>query len=172
MTTNNTLHKRKHLAQIAWVVPDISAAERFFQDTLHFPGFARMEHLRAEDLKGTYMGAPAKFQFHLALAISAGWMVELIQPVSGNSIYQDFLDQHGTGGVHHIAYTVAEADFDREFQELSAKGCRVVQALHLPVARVAYFDTSRELGVLTEIIGVTAAGVDLLTTLRNGAADS
>jgi catechol 2,3-dioxygenase-like lactoylglutathione lyase family enzyme len=156
---------RKHLAQIAWVVPDITAAERFFQKTLQFPSFARMEHLKAEDLEGSYRGAPAKFEFHLALAISAGWMVELIQPVSGRSIYQDFLDQRHSGGVHHVAYTVAEADFDRECHELSTKGYRVVQSMRLPVARVAYFDTEDELGVLTEIIGVTAAGVDLLATL-------
>jgi hypothetical protein len=124
-----------------------------------------MEHLRAEDLEGTYYGEPAVFEFHLALGYSAGWMVELIQPVSGSSIYRDFLDQQRTGGVHHIAYTVPEADFEHEVQELANKGVRVVQTLRLPVARVAYFDTSAELGVLTEIIGVTAAGVDLLSSL-------
>jgi methylmalonyl-CoA/ethylmalonyl-CoA epimerase len=157
--------KGKNLAQIAWVVPDITAAERFFQDSLGFPAFARMEHLRAEDLEGTYNGAPGDFELHLALGYSAGWMVELIEPVSGNSIYRDFLNQHSTGGVHHVAYTVPEAEFDHEVEELLGKGYPVVQTLRLPVARVAYFDTSAQLGVLTEIIGVTAAGVELLTTL-------
>src|SRR4051812_13067329 len=100
---------------------------------------------------------------------SAGWMIDLIQPVSGNSIYSDFLDQHGSGGVHHVAYTVPEADFEREFEELSSKGCRVVQTLRLPVARVAYFDTRREIGVMTEIIGVTTAGFEMLGALSAGA---
>jgi hypothetical protein len=131
-----------------------------------------MEHLRAEDLEGSYYGEPGVFEFHLALGYSAGWMIELIQPVSGSSIYRDFLDQQTGGGVHHIAYTVPEADFEDEVQELTRQGSRVVQTLRLPVARVAYFDTSAELGVLTEIIGVTAAGVDLIARLSRGALSS
>jgi hypothetical protein len=34
------------------------------------------------------------------------------------------------------------------------------------VARVAYVDTSRELGVLAEVIGVAFAGPDVLEQLR------
>ena len=170
--TTTPLSKSKNLAQIAWVVPDLAAAERVFQDTLGFPSFARMEHLRAQDLEGSYQGAPGRFEFHLALAYSAGWMIELIQPVSGANIYRDFLDRHPKGGVHHVAYTVPEADFEREVEELLSKGCRVVQTLRLPVARVAYFDTSVELGVLTEIIGVTAAGFELLASLSTGASST
>ena len=44
----------------------------------------------------------------------------------------------------------------------------VIQGLALPVARVEYFDTYRELGVATEIIGATPAGFALLDQLKHG----
>ena len=38
----------------------------------------------------------------------------------------------------------------------------------LPVAKVAYFDTYNEIGVATEIIGLTEAGNQLLEQLNTG----
>lgn len=158
----------RNFAQIAWVVPDIAAAERFFQGTLGVSGFRRM-NVRAAEVEGTYHGEPGDYEFDLSLAYSNGWMLELIQHVSGRSIYKDFLDQHAGGGVHHVACAVPEAEFEQAVEPLVARGHRVVQAMRLPVARVAYLDTSRELGVLAEVIGVTAAGVDLLEQLKRDA---
>jgi methylmalonyl-CoA/ethylmalonyl-CoA epimerase len=159
----------RNLAQICWVVPDIAAAERFFEDTLGVSGFTRMQNLRAQELEGTYHGEPGDFEFHLSLAWSHGWMLELIQHVSGRSIYKDFLDQHARGGVHHVACTVPEAEFEGAVEPLTMRGHRVVQALRLPVARVAYLDTSRELGIFAEVIGVTPAGYDFLDQLKRDA---
>jgi methylmalonyl-CoA/ethylmalonyl-CoA epimerase len=56
-----------------------------------------------------------------------------------------------------------------EGEPLTMRGHRVVQALRLPVARVAYLDTSRELGIFAEVIGVTPAGYDFLDQLKRDA---
>jgi len=154
--------------QVAWVVPDIRAAETFFRDVLGVPGFAKMENLQARDLDGTYRGRPADFAFHLYMAYSNGALIELIQPVDGESLFQEFLAARPRGGVQHVAYMVPESDFDEAVAQLARKGHPVVLTLTLPVARVAFFDTTAEIGVATEIIGVTAAGDEFLGQLRSG----
>jgi catechol 2,3-dioxygenase-like lactoylglutathione lyase family enzyme len=155
-------------AQIAWVVSDIQAAEKFFREVIGVPNFAKMENLRSEDLEGTYYEQSGNYVFHLYMAYSGESLIELIQPVSGQSIFNDYLKKHPYGGVQHIAYTVAEADLDKAISELTNKGYPVITSLNLPVAKVAFFDTSKEIGVVTEIIGLTAAGVEFLQQLKSG----
>lgn len=158
----------KNFGQVAWVVPDIEATAKFFQEKMGVPRFFKMQYLRAQELAGTYYGQPGDFEFHLYLAYSGGSILELIQPVSGKSIYTDFLDAQGKGGVQHIAYMVAEAEFNAAVAHLTNQGVPIMQSLVLPVAKVAYFDTFAEIGVATEIIGMTEAGVQFVEQLKNG----
>ena len=157
-----------HFGQVSWVVPDIHAAETFFRDVVGIAHFVKMENLRAAELEGTYRGQPATYSFHLYMAYSGGSMIELIQPVSGESLFQEWLARHPQGGVQHVAYTVPEAGFDQAVAELTGKGYPVLASLRLPVARVAFFATYQPIGVVTEIIGVTGAGVDFVNQLRSG----
>ena len=158
-----------HFCQVAWVVKDIQASEKFFREVVGVKNFARMENLKAEELEGTYMGKPGNFVFHLYLAYSGETMIELIQPVSGQSIYQDYLDKHPEGGVQHIAFMVPVSGLDKAVAELTDQGYRVLTSLTLPVAKVAYFDTYKEVGVATEIIGITEAGIEFIQQLKSGA---
>lgn len=158
----------KHFGQVAWVVKDIEKSATFFQETMGVPRFLKMENLRSQDLEGTYNGQASDFTFHLYLTISGGTMLELIQPVSGKSMYTDFLDHHTDGGIQHIAYLVQLAEFDETLAQLKKSGYSIIQSLVLPVASVAYFDTYTELGVATEIIGLTEAGNQLIEQLTTG----
>ncbi len=67
-----------HFSQVAWVVKDIQAAEKFFHDVIGIKNFVKLENLRAQELEGTYYGKPADFEFHLYMAYSGGSMIELI----------------------------------------------------------------------------------------------
>ena len=49
------------------------------------------------------MGRPASYSMRLALATAGNMLWEVIQPLEGPSIYQDFLAAHGEG-VHHVAF--------------------------------------------------------------------
>ena len=158
-----------HFAQVAWVVKDIQAAEKFFGDIIGVKNFARLENLNAEELEGTYKGKPGKFVFHLYLAYSGETMIELIQPVSGQSMYQDYLDKHPEGGVQHVAYMLPVADLDKAIAEMAEKGYSVLSGLTLPVAKVAYFDTYKDIGVATEVIGLTEAGYEFIQQLKSAA---
>jgi len=154
--------------QVAWVVPDIVAAERFFRQTLGVPGFAKLENVRSQDTDGTFDGKPGDFVFHLYMAYSNGILLELIQPVSGRSLYDDFLARNPSGGVQHVAFMVPESQFDGLVEQFESRGYPVAQGMTLPVARVAYFDTRREIGVATELIGATEAGMGWVEQLKNG----
>src|SRR5690349_184832 len=125
--------------QIAWVVSDIQAAEKFFRQVVGISNFVRMENLRAEDLEGSYYGKPAAYSFHLYMAYSGESLIELIQPISGQSIFQDYLDKHPQGGVQHIAYMVPEVELNKSIAEMTSKGYPVISTLRLPVAEVAFF---------------------------------
>jgi catechol 2,3-dioxygenase-like lactoylglutathione lyase family enzyme len=158
-----------HFSQVAWVVNDIQTAEKFFRDVMGITNFVKLENLRARDLEGTYYGKPADFEFHLYMAYSGESLIELIQPVSGQSIYQDYLEKNPIGGVQHIAFIVPVAGLDKAISELTGKGYHLITSLNLPIAKVAYFDTYKDIGVVTEIIGATDAGLEFVQQLKNGA---
>ncbi len=163
-TVNSSIGSR--FGQIAWVVPDIKAAEKFFREVIGVPEFVKMENLRADELEGIAYGEQANFVFHLYMAYSGGSMIELIQPVTGKSVFQDYLDKHPKGGVQHIAFTVPKAELDECVSGLTDKGYPAILNLTLPVASVAFFDTTNEIGVFTEIIGLTEAGVEFVEQLK------
>ncbi|MCP9915865.1 hypothetical protein [Cyanobium sp. ATX 6F1] len=54
--------------QVAWIVRDRSAAEKFFVETKGIRRFMHMEDLAAKDTEGTYLGKPGDWLCNLHLA--------------------------------------------------------------------------------------------------------
>lgn len=154
-------------SQVAWVVRDIAVAERFFRETMGVAKFLRLENVSARDTEGTYMGAPGDWVIHLYLAYAGDTQIELIQHVSGRSIFEDFLSQHGVG-VQHIAYWLREGEYDNAAQHLQSEGYRLMQSFSTPLARAGYFDTRSAIGVVTELIGATTEGERFRQSLKQG----
>jgi catechol 2,3-dioxygenase-like lactoylglutathione lyase family enzyme len=153
--------------QVAWVVRDIAAAERFFVETMGISRFMHMDNLAAKDLEGTYLGKPANWVFHLYVAYAGDTQIELIQPVSGASMFQESLDRHGDA-VQHVAYWLDDADYDAAAAHLESSGYQEIQSIRLPIARVGYFDTRRAIGVVTEIVGANKEGHEFIRNLKAG----
>jgi len=156
------------LTQVAWVVKDIKAAERFFNETLGIDNFSKTEIIRLGEFHGTYYGKPSKASSLVSIAYNAGTFLELIEPVSGPSIFQDYLDKNPGGGVHHIAYTTPAADLNQFISEMMTKGFDVVTSVDHPIARIVFFDTSKEIGVFTEIMGITEEGEKAVQKMKTG----
>ena len=157
-----------HLTQVAWVVKDIKTAEVFFRDTMGVTNFIKVENMRSQEVEGTYYGRPADFEWHVYIAFVGGAFIELIQPVSGRSIFQDYIDQNPAGGVQHLAYSVPIADLDRVTAELTNKGHPIIATFNMPVAKIIFFDTCKEIGVVTEVIGITDEGQEFVEKLKAG----
>jgi ABC-type transport system substrate-binding protein len=126
-----------------------------------------MDNLAAKDTEGTYLGKPGNWVCNLYIAYAGDTQIELIQPVSGASMFQESLDRHGDA-VQHVAYWLDDADYDAAGAHLESSGYPQIQSFRLPILRVGYYDTRAAIGVVTEIVGATEAGHDLRRTLKSG----
>ena len=147
-----------NFAQIAWVVKDLRVTERFFKDTMGISNFSKVATSRAKDYEGTYYGKPSNAENLVTQAYSGGIFIEIIQPVSGNSIFKDYLDKHPAGGVQHFAYSIHVTSFNKVISEFTDKGFLVISRFDTPWAEIIFFDTRKEIGVMTEIMGITKEG--------------
>ena len=157
-----------HFTQIAWVVKDIIVAEKFFRDTMGISNFSKVETIRVKEFEGTYYGKPSNAESLVAIAYSGGTFIELIQPLSGNSIFQDYIDKNPAGGIQHVAYSMPVAKLDKVVSEFGDKGFPVISSFNHPVAKIVFFDTYKQVGVMTEIMGITEEGVAAVEKMKNG----
>ena len=68
---------------------------------------------------------PGDYTFHLYLAYSGDSMIELIQPVSGMSVFHEFMGSGElAGGVQHIGFMVDESAYEAAVSRLASTGAR------------------------------------------------
>ena len=76
--------------------------------------------------------------------------LELIQPVSGDSVQKQFLETKGEG-INHLGFFVD--DLEKEVAKLVRKGFKVINSVkYVGGGGVAYLDTDRIGGVCFELI--------------------
>ncbi len=139
--------------QVAVVVRDLDAAmERYWTQfgigpwSVYTYGPHRMPHM-------TFRGSEQPYVMKLALAFVGATMYELIEHVSGPSIYEEHLAWRGEG-LHHLGYFVD--DVDAEIAAMASRGYALVQSGRgFGVdgdGGYAYFDTETDLGCIVEAI--------------------
>jgi len=144
--------------QIAWIVKDVEKAKTFFQEMPGVSNFSQTVTTRLKEYDGTYYGEPSNAENLVTMAYSGGTFIELIQPISGNSIFQDYIDNNPTGGIQHIAYSTPITNLDRVITKFKNKGFSVISSFDTPIAKIVFFDTRNEIGIFTEIMGITQEG--------------
>ena len=155
------------LTQIAWVVKDIETTLRFFQDVMGIKNFSKVDTIRVKEFGATYYGEPSNAESLVALAYTGGIFIELIQPVSGNSIFQDYIDKNPAGGMQHIAYSIPVDKLNKIISEFSDKGFPVISSFDHPIAKIVFFDTRKEIGIMTEIMGITEEGEKAVQQMKD-----
>ena len=158
MSSINKIIAKLELAQIGWVVPDIRAAVKFLTNALGIACFPEPELARAQDLKIYYYGKIEDSECLTSQTYNGGTFIELIQPLSGKSIFQDYLDKYPAGGTQHLAFRLPVNGFESVISELKEQGYKVISTVDHPIARMAFFDTYETLGMATEIMGITDEG--------------
>lgn len=96
-------------------------------------------------------GKPQGYAMRLALADIGGVQFELIEPKDDQSIYADFLKQHGEG-LHHVAFGVENYNDAMKF--FHGKGYEILQGGTWNGFTYSYLPTQHELGVISEIYNV------------------
>lgn len=103
-----------------------------------------------KNLEGTatYHGKPANFRMRLAFLEAGPVQIEFIQPLEGDNIYSDFLNEHGEG-LHHILFEVEDPT-----AVIDGIGAPVLQSggsSLRPGAIWSYLDTQEMLKVMVEL---------------------
>src|SRR3954467_14823821 len=94
-----------------------------------------------------------EIRFYPRQTYNGGTFIELIQPLSGQSMFHDYLARYPAGGTQHLAFRLPVGNFDQVTSDLREQGYAVMSEVDHPIARMAFFDTYQTLGVATEIMG-------------------
>jgi hypothetical protein len=142
----------RQMHQVSVVVKDIQAAvERYWN--LYRIGPWEIYTFEPPTLSGTTIhGRRGSYSMRIALAYMGDVQWELIQPLTGPSIYQEFLDQHGEG-VHHVGFGVD--DYDGAVAALRDKGIGMLMGGSWHGATFGYMDTEKDLGIIVEMFKLT-----------------
>jgi methylmalonyl-CoA/ethylmalonyl-CoA epimerase len=142
--------KNWKFAHAALVVKDMDKAVKLFEalEVGPFPPFLGGTGMSFSGK--TVHGKPVDYDMDLRIARSdlGGLTVELIQPLKGRSIYDEFLEEKGEG-LHHLAFMVD--DFDAEVADMEKKGFRVIQTGAMPNTKWAYLEAEGPGGMLIEL---------------------
>jgi len=144
------MHKNWKFMHASLVVKDMEKAIKHFEslEVGPFPPFIGGPGMAFSGK--SVRGKPIEYDMDLRLAKSdlGGLGLELIQPLKGETVYAEFLAEHGEG-LHHLAYGVE--DFDAETADMKKRGFEVVQTGAIGSSRWAYFNTDKVGGMLIEL---------------------
>jgi len=138
------------IVQVAYSVADIQEGMRRYGELLHVgPWFLVGPFVPP---KGVYRGAPTKMNVSLGLAFAGEVTIELIaQHDHEPSVFQEALKTRGGHGFHH--WGVGVRDFEKAAANYRSRGYAEAFTDTAPIGcRVIYFDTTRDLPGMTEII--------------------
>lgn len=141
------------IAQIAMVVEDLDVAVEQYHKLFGIEGWTFYTYGKPLVKEMSYHGQPAEHSFRVALSYFGDMRIELIQPLEGESIYKDFIAEHGYG-LQHLGVLVE--DMQAALAQARAAGLEMIQdgsGFGLDGdGHYAYLDTQKILGVTIELI--------------------
>src|SRR3989304_169304 len=138
----------RKIVQIAQVVRDIDKTMKKYHEILNIGPWAVYTFAPPVLRECTYKGKPSTATWVPALAGVGDTQLELMQPLSGESVYTRFLEKKGEG-IHHIKEWVD--DCAAAIEQYRKKGSGVIQSGKYDEDEFYYLDTEPELGMLYEI---------------------
>jgi len=98
--------------------------------------------------KGEVRGKPSEWGVKIGRIMIGDIELELLQPLEGESVLKEFLENNGEG-LHHIGFKVD--NIDAETQKLTAQGVNILMSAKTARGGFAYFETSIFGGVVLEL---------------------
>jgi methylmalonyl-CoA/ethylmalonyl-CoA epimerase len=137
-------------AQIAIVVKDREKTRAFYSSTFGI-GPWRLAELEYPDIM--VRGRKSAYRVGLAMAQWGEADLCLVQPLSGHSLYSEFLEE-GKEGFHHLAFDLTKEEKERALADLKEEGIEVLQGAVSSLgtgASWAYLSTDKIGGAFFEI---------------------
>jgi hypothetical protein len=139
------------IVQIAIVTRDIEASAKRWSALLGMPQSPITTTRPGQEVKVVYRGKPSSGRAKLAFFKTGQVVLELIEPVGGDTAWKEYLDQYGEG-VQHIGIQVTDLE----------GSVRRIQQLGYPEIHrgrydkdngtYVYFDTVKQLGTVVELL--------------------
>ena len=111
--------------QVAFVVEDLDAAAEAMSRSLGAAPWIGWNYTADYVPERVFRGQPGRFESRVAAWLGAEPNLELIQPVTGPSIFTEFLERHGPG-MQHLGYFVD--DFAAPKAHLESLGYEEIMA--------------------------------------------
>ncbi|MDQ0218040.1 glyoxalase [Peribacillus cavernae] len=140
--------------QIGLVVDDVEAYMKKYNDVYGIGPWTVYDFNKDNISNMTVHGKKEEYTFKVAICFEFHNMQwELIEPTSDNSIYSEFLKEHGPG-LHHIALSTENADSKENYEDvmlkMAARGINEIQGGEFAL-KYTYLDTMKDLGFILEI---------------------
>jgi methylmalonyl-CoA/ethylmalonyl-CoA epimerase len=141
------------IAQVAIIVPDLEQAVEHYWRLFGIGDWHFYTYGRPLVKSMTYHGQASDYKMRVALSYLGPMRIELIEMVEGDTVYADFVREHGYG-VHHFGVLVE--DMSAAIAEAEAAGLVMTQDGagfgRDGDGHYAYLDTEDKIGVTIELI--------------------
>ena len=133
--------------QLGFVFKDIEKHAKILENLFNipkftfFPPFSNMVKLRGKEISTTTK---------IGFSRNFNTQIELIQPIEGESLYKEFVDQ-GREGLHHISLFIE--DLQLYIDQFQRFGYEVIYSGQIGKRVWAYLDTEKDLGLILELQG-------------------
>lgn len=159
----------KNIVQIGIVVADLEESIHYLTEIFGIGPFHVVDwppEGRA-DIQKFYFNKPGNFTARMAFTELGPVELELIQPLEGESIWADFLHEHG-GGIHHLRFNVDDVLPVQEY--LAEKG--IPSAQHgsgiRPGTTWMNFASEEKIGFVIEIMNALPGTSGRTPAIVNG----
>jgi methylmalonyl-CoA/ethylmalonyl-CoA epimerase len=136
----------KEIIQVGILVRDVSETAKRLEKLI---GIGPFEILGPDYRDLTYRGKSGKFKMRIALARAVPIQIELMQPLHGEMIYDEFAKRRGYG-LHHLG--IKTDNMEESMKEMEEKGFRVIQSGNRPGVKWAYLSTEDQTDVIFELL--------------------
>lgn len=109
----------KEIAQICIVVPDVERAAKNFLDTFGVGPWHFYTYGKPLVKRMTRNGIPTEYKMKVALSNIGTMRIELIEPLEGDTVYKEFIENHGYG-IHHLG--LLTENMQRSIEEAEEAG--------------------------------------------------
>jgi catechol 2,3-dioxygenase-like lactoylglutathione lyase family enzyme len=144
---------KQGVAQVAIVVEDLDKAVSTYWRRFGIGPWDIYTYGKPLVKSMTYHGEPADYKMRLGLSYMGDTRIELIEPLEGETVYDDFIEAHGYG-VQHFGFLVD--DMEEALAEAEAAGIEMIMdgaGFGLEGdGHYAYLDTESLVGFTIELI--------------------
>ncbi len=141
-----------NVRHVGFIVGDLDAGVKYFSEVFRLGPFKIVESdffKSSVYFEKKYRGHDEDFTYRIAFAPLGVIEIELIQPVSGKTVYDDFLKEKG-GGLHHVAFDVT--NLDDVLEQLNKHGIHVVMSGKREGLSWAYIEVDFMNGLIFELM--------------------